>query len=418
MNATSTISRIRLSPCLAVILIAGCGGETAELPGVWEINRDASIAEAAQVTADDERSRFMARAAEGLIRSMDWTLSLYPDGAATLVFREGNRTSAATGTWSAEADKVAIRYASGRDRQEETLSGRVEGRFLRLEPEEPGQPALLLERNSAAELALTDPPPFGPIRSDCPVSEGEAGAPAIAGLTPGMSYDEIVTRLQCRDDVRVVQTAPLWTAPESFGLETRGMVRGADGIPCHAREAPACDTAGDRFAPLRNVTTEYLVAFTGLPGEEVARAVWSRSRFAGTDSQSIEALTTALVTQFGAPTLHATGDHSRLNRPRQGATNLVWVYGTDGSPMPEPRGQISNDAMRFEECVNGPDPRFEARQSWNSGCGMTIRAEILRRPENPELAVEFNQVVMHQRDLFHGNQQFQHALKLVGGAGN
>src|SRR5690606_13001853 len=111
--------------------------------------------------------------------------------------------------------------------------------------------------------------------------------------------------------------------------------------------------------------------------------------------------------------LQATGSHLRINDVWPGATNLIWIYNQDGSPVAPPASQFSNAAMSWETCANGPNPRFAARHSWNSGCHTTIRAEIVPQESNGLLAAELSLVVLNQRDLYYGSQQFETTLRTV-----
>ncbi len=127
----------------------------------------------------------------------------------------------------------------------------------------------------------------------------------------------------------------------------------------------------------------------------------------------IARMTQSLSEKYGVPQLQATGDHLRINKVRAGATNLIWLYSREGRPAPPPAGQFSSAALNYKTCINGPQPQFATQHGWNSGCNLTIRAEILPQDGNRMLARELNMVVMNQRDLYHGGQQFEHALRIV-----
>lgn len=411
-----------------VVLLTGCGSESSspssssarsassDASGVWEIDRNSTLA--ALKKSSPDLSDLETKIRTGVLESggMDWKISLHRDGTAVVVMADPAGKTAAIGTWEAKGGSVGIKYPIRQGRAVASLTGAVQGQHLHLREEPVGdkQPAVLLAKNAA--LAIPEPPAPGPLRKQCPPTAAGSGAGTadIVGLRVGMSYDEVKVILECLEDVRVIQTTPLWVGKSNYGIPTIGALRGTGGIPCMEHEAPACDTAGGRFPPVRNATTEYFVAFTGLPGEEVARVIWRRTLFDESAAQTIATLTAALNEKYGQPQLQAVGNHSRLNRPRPGATNMVWARDPKGQPMVEPRHQFSSAAMRFEQCLNGPNPVFAARQSWNSGCGMTTRAEIVPHQNNLLLARELNMVLVHQADLFHGNRQFQNALKLRG----
>jgi hypothetical protein len=413
-------------PLLVICLLGGCGGAGNDgLVGTWEIDQEAmSEALSEQMSnARDPMQIGRSRMAMGMIDAMRWTASLSDDGALLLTIEEPGHTLDTDGTWSASDGAVTLTYADERDRTQ-TLTGTLQGRRIHLEPENEGQPGIILKRTGAAAVvaAPEPPPPMGPLRQDCPPRLASAprrdGAPVddILGLRPGLAYNDVVALLECRDDIRVIQTSALWNVEENFGIPTRQLVRASDGIPCTERQAArrdACDTGGGRFEPLRDSHREYIVAFTGMPGEEIARVIWRRNVYGVEDNQAISVLNQALVEKYGAPQLQVTGSHARINHTRPGATNLVWLFTREGAPQPPPASQFSNAATNWETCVNGPQPRFDTGHRWNSACNLTIRTEIMPQPDNGLLARELNMTVMNQRDLYHGGQQFQHALRAV-----
>lgn len=422
---------MRIGNCIrsvGVVLLSwiaeGCGGAP-EITGTWEIDRqtmrDQLQAQAAD--AQDPMLAGMARMALGMIDDMTWTASLNSDGSLLLTILERGYDLETDGTWQ-EADGIlTLTYLDEGNRQQ-TISGSLQSGRLHMAPENPGQPGLVLMRTGApaAVAAAEPPPPMGPLRSDCPPTlTGESraeGAPVddIVGLRPRQPFADVLGLLECRDDIRIIQTAPLWSAGDNFGIPTRQLLRASDGVPCSDREAARrghCDTGGGRFAPLKDISREYIVAFTGMPDQEIARVIWRRDRYTADDSQGLTLLAEALNGKYGAPQLQATGSHLRLNHTRAGATSLVWLYGRDGVPVYPPASQFSTMAMNWESCANGPQPVFTASHSWNSGCNLTIRAELLPHPDNSVLAAELNIVVMNQRDLYHGARQFETALRLV-----
>lgn len=393
-----------------VLLFAACGGGTGGgLAGMWEIDADATLAGLPDADASGGEEGMRTRMLRAMIGNMNWRIVLHPDGGAVLVLDDGDGRELGEGRWELTDDTVRIVYRS-RGRDIERLA-RIAGGKMTLGPDDDGQPAIVLARSDQFELI--EPPALGPLRPDCAESS-PGGNDQLAGLSVGMSYDDARAVLECRDDVRVLQDAPLWATSENYGIETRGLMRATDGFPCTDFEAPACDTSGRRLPPVRGLTNEYVIGFTGMPGEEIARVLWQHRRFESGQPVPISDLVNELSERYGPPQIQAAGSHLRLNNLRPGTTHLVWARGPDGNILAEPRSQFNNAARHFEECINGPQPSLLSSQRWNSGCGLTIRAEIVPSPGNSLAASEFNVIVMHQRDLFHGNQQFQHALKLRG----
>lgn len=401
--------------CLTLVLaLPACGpaspGDT-EVAGVWQIDRSATLEALKKSSPSESDPETMMRRRMLEEGGIDLTISFHRDGTAILV--DPAVKMADIGTWAQKEGIVTIRYSRKPGGPIRSVSGALRGEHMHVREGE--EPPLVLAKNKA--VALSDPPPPGPLRKKCDPSaanRGEAGNEDIVGLSVGMTYDEVIAALECREDIRVVQTAGLWVSKNNYGVETKGVVRATSGIPCAEHEAPACDTAGKRFPAVRNATTEYFVVFTGLPGEEVARIIWRRSLFDESASPAVSVLTAALTEKYGPPQIQAIGNHTRLNRPRPGTTNLVWLRDVKGQLMLEPKTQFTVAARNFEQCVNGPNPVFTMRQSWSNGCGLTVRAEIAPHPGNQLLARELNMVVLHQSDFFNANRQFQHALKLRG----
>jgi hypothetical protein len=409
------------SLCLS-IAGAGCSGSSDDVgaAGTWEIDRAATAENLQQRAAqNDPIAALMRDAMIEMVDAMDWTVTLAPGGAAALRLDEGGRAYDTSGSWSLEGSRLRLEYYDLRDRPV-ALQGTVGRAQITLEAPDPDAPQIVLTRSSRAALAVEEAPPvppLGPLRAACPPAlsapQRQSGpVDDIVQLRVGMPYDDIVAILECRDDIRVIQSAPLFSIQDNFGVPTRQLVRAANGIPCSEREARGdrCSTLG-RFEPLRDITQEYVVAFTGLPGDEIARAVWRRSVYSEQDGQAVSVIAEALGAKYGPPQLQATGNHSRINGVRSGATSMIWAYNQDGSPAPPPAGEFSTAAINWETCVNGPQPTFAARHSWNSGCHLTIRAEILPQETNGLLARELNVVVMNQRDFFHAGRQFEAALR-------
>lgn len=232
----------------------------------------------------------------------------------------------------------------------------------------------------------------------------------IVGLRPGMSFDEVVSLVEERNDVTLVETAEQWMR-QSHGIATRQLLRGSNGVACVVGEQAmrvgahvVCDTMGGRFEARKETTNEIMVAFIGMPGEERATIVWRRLVFPQGQAPTVASLVEALTEKYGAPRVQATdsGYYSMSHRP--GTTALNWLYDPSGASIQ------GNDSL-LSRCVNGPKPWFAAKHSWNGGCGLTIRAEIVPQPGSALLAQELNVSVLHQRDLLLALSRFDADLK-------
>jgi hypothetical protein len=247
------------------------------------------------------------------------------------------------------------------------------------------------------------------------LSAGPAGAQAsavddIVGLRAGMGYDEIVKLLEARDDVSLVETAEQWIR-QSHGIPTRQLLRAANGVPCAEGEAVqrsgghiVCDNFRGRFEARKDITHEIVVAFTGMPEQERAGIVWRRVVFPEGKSPTVASLAEALAEKYGKPHIIATDSGYYSMSHRNGATDLNWVYRPDGSPIG------ADDSMKHR-CVNGPKAWFAAEHSWNGGCGLTVRAEILPVPGNSLLASELHVSAVDQKTLLDHLNSFQAELK-------
>src|SRR3546814_9302618 len=108
----------------------------------------------------------------------------------------------------------------------------------------------------------------------------------------------------CSSDL---ETAEQWIL-QSHGLPTRQLLRASDGVP-YADGAKAtnigwyavCDTARGRFGALKEVTNEIVVAFTGIPEQEVAGSIWRRTVFAVGKYPTVASVIDALTQKYGEP---------------------------------------------------------------------------------------------------------------------
>ncbi|NGP53514.1 hypothetical protein [Thioalkalivibrio sp. XN8] len=230
----------------------------------------------------------------------------------------------------------------------------------------------------------------------------------VANLRPGMSFADVEALLECRGDIVNFDTAEAW-AIRNEGLPTRQLLRAANGDICPAEARLAgggeCEDGGYGFELLQDVSEEFIVAFTGLPEGERAGVIWRRTVFPADESPTVTSLQEALVAKYGQPHLAANqeGYYSLGHRP--GAVTYSWVYDARQQPIP------GGDSARRSRCVNGPRPAFEKQMSWNSACGLTVRAEIMTAPGNTLLARELNVVVMDQKRFDDAVKQFNVDLK-------
>jgi hypothetical protein len=225
----------------------------------------------------------------------------------------------------------------------------------------------------------------------------------VADLRPGMSFDDVEAMLECRGEIVNFDTAEAW-ATKSQGQPTRQLLRAANGDVCPAEArlagADACEDGGYGFELLQDVSEEFIVAFTGLPEAERAGIIWRRTVFPADKYPTLTSLQEALVAKYGQPHLAANQEGYYSLGHRRGSVTYGWVYDPLQQPIP------GADSARRSRCVNGPRPTFQKQMSWNSACGLTVRAEIMPAPGNTVLASELNVVVMDQKQFDDAVKQF------------
>lgn len=230
----------------------------------------------------------------------------------------------------------------------------------------------------------------------------------VADLRPGMSFADVEALLECRGNVVNFDTAEAW-AIRNEGLPTRQLLRAADGEICPAEARLAggngCEDGGYGFELLQDVREEFIVAFAGLPEAERAGVIWRRTVFPADEYPTVTSLQEALVAKYGQPHLAANDEGYYSLGHRRGSVTYSWVYDTRQQPIP------GSDSARRSRCVNGPRPAFQKQMSWNTACGLTVRAEIMTAPGNTLLARELNVVVMDQKRFDDAVKQFTVDLK-------
>ncbi len=237
-----------------------------------------------------------------------------------------------------------------------------------------------------------------------------APADDVVGLEIGMSFDESSALAKKMDDVEYTETVAQWIR-QNHGLPTRQLLRASDGKACDGKPKPQrgwqpfpiCSTDGDRFQARQDIGNEIIVAFAGMPGHEQAISIWRHTLFKSGEQPTVSAVEQTLMEKYGKPNIRQTESGYYSMTHRNGATALDWVHA--------PSGKLFTDRTAKSRCVNGPKPWFRTKHSWNSGCGLTIRAEILPVPGQGLLAKELNVTVVRQDQLMKALKKFDAALK-------
>ncbi|PWG62718.1 hypothetical protein [Sediminicurvatus halobius] len=389
------------------------------LAGVWTLDGEATVQRLEAAVDENASMELQAQAAfvASLLGDIRQTIILQPDGAAGVEMIMGAERESAGGTWERVGAGISVTLTDATGASE-TMSFTPSGRHLAFTPQDWGLPVpLLFTREGDApppEAAEAEPAPEAPAErwpmpAECPppavLPPRAEGAPVddILGLRPGMGFVEVRDRILCRGSTPHLETAALWNVRQNYGLSTRQLLRATNGEPC-TTQAADCDDGG-RFTPRRDLTEEIVVLFTGMPEAERAHAIWRRTRFPAEASPSVASLVEALSEKYGAPHFQETESGMYNTSPRRGSTTLSWVY--DPRNRAVPREQAAGFRRN---CLNGPKPYFATRHSWNGGCGLTVRAEILPVPGSELVASGLDVVVFHQSALMQGTRAFEAEL--------
>src|SRR3546814_13218418 len=93
-----------------------------------------------------------------------------------------------------------------------------------------------------------------------------------------------------------------------------------------------------------DLTNEIVVAFTGMPEQEVAGSIWRRTVFAVGKYPTVASVIDALTQKYGEPHIGQTESGYYSMSHRTGATNLNWIFAANS-------GRIGNDDRLKHRCV-------------------------------------------------------------------
>ncbi len=227
--------------------------------------------------------------------------------------------------------------------------------------------------------SLAGAPPERPCPPRITAPARAPGAPVDDLLTirPGYSVGDVQRTLFCRDEAFAYQFEPIW----------------------HTR-VPAGTPSRQRMAAVRKAER---LTF-GLVGEkdgEVVYAMWQEIGFGEADpTPTPEAMAKDLTAHYGTP--HET-------KQARNRLEVSWLYGPDGKPLKTEITQGADPfsalggwiagAWSFSGCAKHAKVDPLAQPSWSAECGVTIRAEIDRRPEDPMRVLRYRIVALDQARL-------------------
>lgn len=379
-------------PALAIVaslllLVACGGGDTAEVTADANAVHDADLRAIVEMcTAEGTAPEVCTCTAEALRGTLDRDAFAALAGFASAISEAGSDDAKAAVFMGVIGNAELHAAIDEAERAERTCMQVAALEGMRLEVAA-AEAARETRRQQAAHRQCPHTPAMPPRAPGAPVDD-------VAELRPGMSLADIEAVLECRGDIHHFDVASEW-ARKSQGLETRQLLRAADGVLCPAEArvsgGAGCEDGGYGFELLRDVTQEFIVALAGMPGTEQAGIIWRRTVFPGDRHPTVSSLVEALEGKYGPSHLRATEEGYYSLGHRRGSQTQSWVYLPNGSPI------ASGDSAARSRCVNGPRPTFQRQMSWNSGCGLTVRAEIVPVAENTLLARELNVVVMDQK---------------------
>lgn len=260
-------------------------------------------------------------------------------------------------------------------------------------------------------VAQADQQPTDSARRACPpdlsIAPRAARKPVddILGLRPGMTYEDVTALLDCREPRPQLEVEERWHVSDTHGVDTRQVLRASNGEACTGREIFESSSMGrgdgkcttvSGFKHLKNVSDSIYVAFNGLPGAEIAGAVWRTREFEKDSRPTVASIRHSLVEKYGEP-------HD--SRPGRFEEKLSWSYDARDRRMSD-----SNPSVR--SCRYSVAASFVGYHSWSEACGLTINALVEQDRSNPLLAEKLHIVVMRQNEFFRAGQQFKEDLAM------
>lgn len=212
-----------------------------------------------------------------------------------------------------------------------------------------------------------------PARVRTPARPAQAPVDDIAGVRPGLTYDEAANLVLCEDKGLVVKATT-----RGFNLETPGqrLRQGFEALPAQpvlTGQEIVKKMQDDAMARSSNRLVEALkpgeqlfhVSTMGPPDQDRVIGVWREQWFAEGREPSKASVVEALVKKYGPPSV-------------QEPERVLWLYDSLGRP-------IGRDSPTLNECQSrvGSTPRSI---SLSPDCGLSIAARIVPLRTNPDLA--------------------------------
>jgi hypothetical protein len=140
----------RLAALVAVaLLLSGCGRSAeSQFVGTWEIDREAfreALDEQLEQIANPGERAFAQAMMAAIIAEASGTIEFRQDGTFAVEMRMMDETMRESGTWTAQGNSVTMEGVDERGNKDVT-TGHVEGRLLRLAPDDPDDPPVVFRK--------------------------------------------------------------------------------------------------------------------------------------------------------------------------------------------------------------------------------------------------------------------------------
>lgn len=226
--------------------------------------------------------------------------------------------------------------------------------------------------------------------------------PDIIGLRLGMSHADALALVRChtKDEGHLDLPVRWFDRMETFGI---GL--GPQAISVMTGDTEECSFSSfsdmQRCGPGNRVwlhTAESItVATPGLPGKEAVVGIWRTQQFRENEMPPAEAVYAALMEKYGAP----QGSHRQSDRHEV----HTWDMTVNGEPL-------TAQHPVYHQCTNsGVRPRGTDSQSWTEGCGLSIKAMLIRSRTNADLVEEISVGMLDQQRLWDHQKAFEQGLR-------
>lgn len=240
-----------------------------------------------------------------------------------------------------------------------------------------------------------------PLRCPARLADTPDG-PDVIGLRLGMSHADALALVRCHTkDAGYTNFPTRWfDRLETYGLELGPQaisVMTGDTEDCSFRSFSDMQRCGPGNRVWLHTAEAITVATPGLPGRETVVGIWRTQHFREQEQPPVEALAAALAEKYGTP-------HARFP---QSDRHDLHAWGWDAAGM-----TMTRQHPLYAQCVmSGANPRGTDGQSWGEGCGLSIKALLVRSRTNPDLAEEISVGMLHQQQLWDYQQGFEQGLR-------